>query len=201
MGRPSKLQLREVLKRATNLFWLRGCNAVSIRDLEEELDLRAPAIYRRFKSKDQLLAQCLDFYIDTIILKRIRHRLESAEDPLDGLHDFFTSTLEPHGQESRLRGCLLSHTAAHADGSIPEVRDAIYRGWNLLDVAFQKQIERAQRTGQLDADLDVEAVSKALLISLQGLLTLVRAGVTDLQPGIDATFSFLGGQTASIHKP
>ncbi len=197
MGRPTKLRLDEVLKRATNLFWMQGSDAVSTRDLEAVLGLRAPAIYRRFQSKDELLARCIDYYVDTVIAGRIQRILDDAADPLSGLHHFFTSTLEPHGREPRLRGCLLANTAAHADGQVPEVRAAIHRGWRLIDSTFRHQITRAQRAGQLDTRLDPEALSQALLMSLQGLLTLVRAGATDLQPGIDATFGLLGGQATS----
>ena len=113
-------------------------------------------------------------------------------------NQFFTSTLEPHGQEPRLRGCLLANTATHADGQNPEVHAAIVRGQRLIEQAFRQQIERAQHAGQLDAELDPAAVSQALLMSLQGLLTLVRAGITDLRPGIDATFRLLGGTPTSV---
>ena len=201
MGRPTKLELEEVLKRATNLFWRQGCDAVTTRDLEVALDLRAPAIYRRFRSKDELLARCVEYYIDTIVAGRIRRKLDDAADPLKGLHEFFTSTLDPHGRERRLRGCLLANTATHADGQVPEVRAAIQRGWRLMHSAFRYQIIRAQRAAQIDADLDPEAVSQALLMSLQGLLTLIRAGAPDLQLGIDATFSLLGGRMASPPQP
>ena len=197
MGRPTKIQLGEVLQRATDLFWARGCDCVSTRDLEEALGLRAPAIYRRFRNKDELLARCVDHYVDTIVVGRIQRKLDDAADPLNALHHFFTSTLEPHGREPRLRGCLLANTATHADGQVLEVRAAIYRGWRLIDSAFRHQIVRAQQTGQLDADLEPEAVSQALVMSLQGLLTLVRAGGTDLRPGIDATFRLLGRTTPS----
>lgn len=201
MGRPTKLQLDEVLTRATDLFWKNGSEAVSTRDLEAALGLRAPAIYRRFRSKDELLARCLDHYVHTIILGRIRRKLDDDPDPLRGLHRFFTSTLEPHGREPRLRGCLLASTATNADGQIPEVHAAIQRGWEVTHSAFRRQLVRAQRLGQLDKHLDPDAVSQALLLSLQGLLTLARAGATDLQLGIDATFSLLGEPPTSSVRP
>jgi AcrR family transcriptional regulator len=197
MGRPAKLQLDEVMKRATSLFWEKGCDAVSTRDLEKALDLRAPAIYRRFQSKDELFARCVHHYVDTVIVGRIESAFGSSDDPMRALHRFFLSTLEPHGREPRLRGCLLANTATHTDGQTPAVHAAIVRGWHLIDSAFREQIERAQQAGQLDPDLDPGAVSQALLMSLQGLLSLVRAGITDLRPGIDATFRLLGGPPAS----
>ncbi len=192
MGRPAKLDLEQVLEHATDLLWERGCDAVTTRDLEAALDLRAPAIYRRFASKDELFARCLDHYTDTVIVGRIEGILERAEDPMVGLHRFFTSLLDPHGSEPRLRGCLLANTATSASGQVPEIHATLIRGWTLMNVAFIKQIQRAQRAGQLDSELDPESVAQSLLMSLQGLLSLTRAGVGDLAPGIDATFENLG---------
>lgn len=192
MGRPTKYELDEVLKRATRLFWAEGSDAVSTRDLEKALDLRAPAIYRRFSSKDELLARCVDYYIDNVVVGRVSRFLEGADNPLQGLHDFFTSILDPQTLEGQLRGCLLANTAAHAGAQVPKVSAAILRGWQLMDSAFCRQLERAQAAGQLDPGLDLQGVSQALLMSLQGLLTLVRAGITDLRPGIDAMFRTYG---------
>lgn len=55
MARPAKFEDLEVLDRASDLFWRDGCDAVTIRDLEAALDLRAPSIYRRFTTKDGLV--------------------------------------------------------------------------------------------------------------------------------------------------
>jgi TetR/AcrR family transcriptional repressor of nem operon len=194
MGRPAKLEQDEVLKRATRLFWAKGSDALSTRDLEEALELRAPAIYRRFPSKNHLLARCIDHYVDTVIATRVRRYLEGADDPLQGLHDFFTSTLQPYDCKPRVRGCLLANTAAHANGQVPEVRAAIFRGWGLIDCAFQQQISRAQRAGQIDTDLDPAALSQSLVMSLEGLLTIVRVSDTDMRPGVDMIFRLLRGR-------
>lgn len=196
MGRRAKIESNEVLHRAMHLFWERGSEAVTTRDLEAMLDVRAPAIYRRFASKEALFVASVNHYVDTVIAGRIDTLLGASADPMVALKMFFTSTLQPHGRQSRLRGCLLANTATHADGQIPEIRLALVRGWGLIDEAFRREIKRAQDTGQFRADLDPGAVSQAMLMSLQGLLTLVRAGITDLQPGIDATFRMFGARSA-----
>ncbi|MEO1172225.1 MAG: TetR/AcrR family transcriptional regulator, partial [Myxococcota bacterium] len=189
--RPSKMNLEEFLRRATDLFWARGADAVSTRDLEEALDLRAPAIYRRFKSKDELLARCIDFYVDTVIAGRIKRFLNDENDPIYSLREFFTTTLRPHKSEPGLRGCLLANTAAHAEAQVPEVRAALHRGWRSVDRGFRRQLERAQDVGRIDQQIDPESLSLALLMSMEGLLTLARTGLLDLRPGIDATFKLL----------
>lgn len=201
MGRPAKIGPDEFLDRATHLFWERGCDAVSTSDLEAALDIRAPSIFRRYASKDELFARCVDHYVDKVIAGRILAKLDGIDDPVQALHHFFVSTLEPHGSEKRLRGCLLANTASTAYSKKPKVNAAIHRGWQMVDSAFQEQIRRGQQRGQIDPDFETAALSQALLMSLQGLLTLVRAGITDLRPGIDATLRLLGRPDQSTVQP
>lgn len=191
MARPVSISDDQLLSRAMDLFWLQGADDVSTRDLEAAIGLRSPAIYRRFPSKDLLLARSIDHYVDKVVARRVAKYLDASEDPLAGLHTFFSTTLRPNGREDRLRGCLLANTATDAQGQVDEVRAAIRRGWQLMETAFERQVERAQAAGQIRADLDPEVVGLSLLTTLQGLLTLIRAGRDDLQACIDTTFCLL----------
>jgi TetR/AcrR family transcriptional regulator, transcriptional repressor for nem operon len=188
MARPRKFDDTDVLDRATDLFWKHGSAAVSIRDLEVALELKAPSIYRRFDSKDQLLVRCLDRYVEQAVGGRVRFFLDDTDDPLGGLRAFFTSVLEPHPGEGHVRGCLLTTTSTHAEATAPEIRSAIDRGFATIEAAFARQIGRAVDAGQLDNGIDSHALAKALLMSFQGLLVLASAGASDLQASIDATF-------------
>lgn len=189
MARPPKFDDDDViLDRAIELFWKNGVDAVSIRDLETALELRAPSIYRRFESKEKLLVRCIDRYVDREVQGRVQHLLTDADDPLDGLRRFFTSVLQPHQDEQRLRGCLLTTTASHDEAIAPDVRSAIDRGLATIETAFRGQVQRAQVAGQLELGVDPDGVAKAMLMSFQGLLLLARSGACDLAAGIDATF-------------
>ena len=191
MVRPRKFDDADVLDRATDLFWKNGSDAVSIRDLEAALDLRAPSIYRRFHSKERLLVRCIDRYVDHEVGGRVEHILDDADDPLFGLRAFFTSVLRTHPGERCPRGCLLTATSAHADATIPEVRRALDRGFHTIEAALAVQIERAIAAGQLATDTDAGASAKALMLSFQGLLVLASSGASDLRANIDATFHAL----------
>jgi TetR/AcrR family transcriptional repressor of nem operon len=188
MGRPRKFHDDEVLARATDLFWRDGVDNVSIRDLELALELKAPSIYRRFTSKECLLDECLDRYIALSVGGRIRHLLEAAEQPLDGLREFFTSVLEPHPGETDLRGCLLTNTAGRHMMASSGTRQTIEGGFHTIERAFRCQLERAQQAGHLHDAADPEALAQVLLLSFQGLLVLARSGAADLSRTIDATF-------------
>ncbi len=197
MARPPKFEDDNVvLDRAVELFWRSGVDAVSIRDLETALDLRAPSIYRRFASREGLLVRCIDRYVEQEVGGRVRYFLTDSDDPLDGLGRFFTSALGARRGERRLRGCLLTTTAASEEASAPEVRAAIDRGFRAIQSGFRRQLEQARAVGQLDHRVDVDAGAAALLMSFQGLLVLARSGTGDLSAGIEATLRPYAAQVA-----
>ena len=191
MPRPPKFaDDAEVVDRAVELFWVRGADAVTIRDLEVALELRAPSIYRRFETKDVLLARCVDRYVDRVIAGRVRRFLDESDDPVAGIREFFTSVLRPHPGEISPRGCLLTNTAAQAAGTTPQVTAALTRGFEAVGAGLRRSVERASATGRVDADA-VDATAVALHMSFQGLLVVARNDVTGLEESIDVTLAAL----------
>jgi len=185
MGRPPKIDDTQLLDRATALFWRDGADAVTIRDLEVALDLRAPAIYRRYPTKDALIESCVQRYVDRVVDRRIRRHLENSEDPIEGLRSFFVTTLEPHPGEETTRGCLLTVTANQTVFADPAIRTAVRAGMDRIRVAFQTQIERGQASGQIRTDVSAETQAMHLMLLLEGLLVLGRSGSTDVLDGVD----------------
>lgn len=191
MARPAKFEDVEVLDRATDLFWREGCDAVSIRDLEGALELRAPSIYRRFSTKDQLIARCVERYVDRVVRGRVDRFLDGSNDPVDGLRSFFTSALVPHPGELSPRGCLLTVTASQTAFQSAEIRSAVTAGFDAIESAFHTEVERAQAMGRIRSDIDAAALAAALLVSFEGLLVMARSGAGGLTAGIDAIFAAL----------
>jgi TetR/AcrR family transcriptional regulator, transcriptional repressor for nem operon len=191
MGRPPKIDDVEVLNRATDLFWKDGCDAVTIRDLEIALNLRAPSIYHRYATKNELIERCVDRYVDRVVGGRIRRFLTSADDPIEGLRSFFASALEPHPGEETSRGCLLTVTASQTAFQSPAIRTAVSAGMDRIRSGFRTQIERGQATGQIRTDVSVEVQATQLLLMFEGLLVLARSGATDLMDSVDVSLASL----------
>ena len=191
MARPVKIDDVEVLKRATDLFWKNGCDAVTIRDLELTLDLRAPSIYHRYATKNELIGRCVDSYVNRVVGSRIRRFLDSADDPIQGLRSFFASALETHPGEDTSRGCLLTVTASQTAFQDPAIRTAVIAGMDRIRSGFRTQIERGQATGQIRTDVSVEVQATQLLLMFEGLLVLARSGATDLMGSVEASLSSL----------
>ena len=147
MGRPAKTTDSDVLDTTYLLAWQHGCDAITIRDLEVALDLRAPSIYRRFNSRDALLAAAIDRYVDREVDGRVRRYLEDSSDALQGIRQFFLRTLDLMAELQTPPGCLVATTSQQSSYAVPVIRDAVDRGTARVREALLAALERATAQG------------------------------------------------------
>jgi len=192
VGQTAKTTDTKMLDITLDLVWQRGCDAVSIRDLEVALDIRAPSIYRRFHSRDQLLAAAIDRYVETVVRQRIRQFLIDADDPLDGIRQYYLSNTDVKSKSLARRGCLLVSTSQQAAFKIPVIREAVTRGINEMESALAAALDRAEAQGhQFQCAADELAV--ALTQSHIGFLVLMRSGKDGLNAAMTVTLEALLG--------
>jgi len=193
MGRPAKTQDSDVLDVTYALAWQRGCDDVTIRDLETALNLRAPSIYRRFRSRDDLLASAIDRYVECVVDVRVRRYLEGTGDPLRGIRRFFLTAVEATDDLATPDGCLLATTSQQSSYAIPAIRDAVDRGIVRVEEALCSALDRAAASGHRFAAPHRD-VARALLQHFLGVLMLARCGYRDLEPSVSVMLDALLGQ-------
>ncbi len=184
MGQTKKATDAQVLDKTLDLIWRRGCDAVSIRDLEVALDIRAPSIYRRFHSRDQLLAAAIERYVERVVRPRIRLFLVDAADPLEGIRQYSLSSIELQCQFLERRGCLLASTSQQAAFDVPVIREAVTRGFDEMESALIDALDRAAAQGHR-FHCATDELARALIQSWVGLLVLMRSG----RDGFDAAMA------------
>ncbi|MGC8470780.1 MAG: TetR/AcrR family transcriptional regulator [Acidimicrobiales bacterium] len=91
-ARPSRSEGRrqQILRCAAQLFASRGFHGVSVDDLGAAAGVTGPALYRHFRSKDDILSELL-VSTSEHLLEGGRRRVEGAQDPrraLDALIEF-----------------------------------------------------------------------------------------------------------------
>jgi len=192
MGRPAKTQDSDVLDRTYALAWQRGCDDVTIRDLEVALDLRAPSIYRRFRSRDDLLAAAIDRYVERVVDVRVRRYLEGTGDPLHGIRRFFLTAVEATDDPATPDGCLLATTSQQSSYAVPVIRDAVDRGIVRVEEALCSALDRAGDAGHRFTSPHRD-LALALLQHFLGLLMLARCGYRDLEPSVSVMLDALLG--------
>lgn len=192
MGRPAKTTDSDVLDATYVLAWQRGCDDVTIRDLEIALDLRAPSIYRRFRSRDELLAAAIDRYVECVVEYRVRRYLEDADDPLRGMRRFFLTVTDARVDPALPRGCLLATTSQQSSYAIPVIREAVDRGVARVEEALCAALDRAHAAGHEFTSPHRE-LARALLQGFLGVLMLARCGHGNLEPSVSVMLDALLG--------
>lgn len=192
MARPAQFHEPDILTRSMLLFWRKGFEATSIRDLEETTGLKASSLYNRFQSKEALFARALDHYIERVVQFRIDRHLNDA-DALTGLRRFFETTYDYIDAERPAMACLLTNTALEKASQDPAVREQLNRGTTLLRNAFGSCLMRAQENGQLASDYDCEQGARLMMLCLQGLLvdSTIHPDPAWLVRHVDAMFATL----------
>lgn len=196
MARPPKFDDDEILDRAMRAFWTRGWSTTSIRDLEAALGLKAPAIYRRFGSKDGLLRAVVDHYVDHVVRHRVDRYLTGVGDPVDNLSAFFESAVTAPPDGGPLVGCLLTTVAAETPHLDLAVQRAVGRGVDDIDRAMRSELARAEASGSLADGVAAEDAAAALTLAWHGLMVLARSGrpPSELQALATASIASIAGQ-------
>ncbi len=181
MARPPKFDDDEILDRAMTVFWRDGWSQTSIRDLEAELEMKAPSIYRRFGSKDGLGAAVVDHYVDRVVQRRVGRYLDGDGDPIDNVRTFLERSVRRSGDDGRLWGCLVTTSVLDAGQGDAAIVEARRRGFDTIEEGLRRELHRAADEGRLAAGVDAEDATAALALAMQGLMTLSRSGASSAE--------------------
>jgi AcrR family transcriptional regulator len=189
---------QQILDAARTCFNRKGFYATSMQDVFHESGLSAGAVYRYFKSKDEIVhasategQERLADFMSTIL----------AEDPLPPLDDiigrFGEFVISNSGPDGIIRIAPHAWAAAMHDPEItPVVQDLVrgLRGW------LFKIVERLRDEGQLASDIDVQAVGATLLCMLPGfVLQRLLLGDVDAQTLRQGVKALIGAHPLDPH--
>src|ERR1700753_1582272 len=106
MARTKDFDEDEVLKKAVNLFWLKGYNATSMQDLVDGLGISRSSLYDTYGDKHTLFIKALEAYKAQSAgsMCGIVSNMDSAKEAIRQLFDFTTKQLLSDEQH---KGCFL----------------------------------------------------------------------------------------------
>src|SRR5512135_1949147 len=86
-------RLAEILEHATDVFYEKGYEGASMRDLSRASGMSLAGLYYYFESKEKLL-YLIQRHTFSTIMGRLREKLEGEDDPEQRLHIFIRNHLE-----------------------------------------------------------------------------------------------------------
>ena len=172
----------KILKKSGILFNTQGYKSTSISDITSATGLTKGAIYRHFKSKEDLETETL-FHLSSIMFAEMRNRIKeqyTAGNKLRAVFKYFESYISAPVIKG---GCPLLNAAIEADDAHPSLRKGAVK---LLDIYFDSLVtilENGIKYKQLRPDTDVSYYATLIFAALEGaiMMSKLRGNNTDIK--------------------
>lgn len=168
MANVAKYNREDVIRKAMLLFWEKGFNGASTRDLQQAIDMRPGSIYAAFGSKEQLYSEALECYSKEMSNILNRHITEQGS-PLMGLEAFFRNVVIDQRDSNPSEVCMLVKTLSEVNEQHPDLlglaRELLKRAEN----RFTEILLRAKEQGEILEAADPGILAKHLQVQMIGL--------------------------------
>ena len=172
-GRPRSFDERDALEKATQVFWSKGYDGVTIDDLVAGMGVGRPSLYSVFGDKRTLFLRVLKDYAEKKGALAAKALL-SPRTLRDSLAGFLRHAVESATEKGFARGCLLVCVAPVVDDA--EVRkflqDAAAGAVALVEGRFRDGIT----AGEIPSDFPVAVRASQLIDFARGLTMRAQIG-------------------------
>ncbi|MFC5623105.1 TetR/AcrR family transcriptional regulator [Algoriphagus winogradskyi] len=109
MARSKNYSEEEVIEKAMSLFWRNGYETTSMQMLEKEMGINKFSIYSSFGSKNGLFLESIKCYKKKLSV--ITTVLQSSNNGIQGIKEYFYAFLEFSKENESCKGCLVTNTS------------------------------------------------------------------------------------------
>ena len=172
-GRPRSFDEKGALEKATQVFWSKGYDGVTIDDLVEGMGVGRPSLYAVFGDKRTIFLRALKAYAERKGAAAAKALL-SPQTLRESIVGFLRYAVESATEKGSARGCLMMCVAPLVDDA--EVRqflqNAVAGGAALLERRFQDGIN----AGDIPPDFPVAARAIQVTDFARGLTMRAQIG-------------------------
>jgi TetR/AcrR family transcriptional repressor of nem operon len=175
VARTKEFDPDSALQAALELFWERGYEATSMAALVERLGVARAGIYATFGSKHELYLRALRRYgelFDPVLLAG----LSQPGPALPAVRALVNRFAEESAGDDLRRGCFVTNTAVELAPHDRAAARRVEASWDALETALTSALLRARAQGELAAGRDPRALARMLLVLLQGMRVVGKAG-------------------------
>jgi AcrR family transcriptional regulator len=177
-------RLTKILAYATDVFYDKGYEGASMRDLSRTSGMSLAGLYYYFESKERLLYH-IQKHTFTTIVEQLRHRLGNEADPENRIRLFILNHLEYSLDHPKAMKVLSHEDDVLKNGAGAEIA-AIKREYYRICLELLEELKRAKR---------LEFNSRVAVLSLFGMMNWIY---TWYNPRVDADAHDLACQMGNI---
>ncbi len=173
-GRPKIFDEKDVIRKASEIFWKKGYEASSAEEILEAMNMGKGSFYLHFKGgKKELYQRSLELF-STEAMERFYKNLSQEPDEIDFLKQFILS-LSDAPNDRKQKGCYLGNGVVEMSNLDVKTKDQAGALLNKLEAAFVKIITKAQKAGRLKTQVSPTLLAKYLINLRNGINVTARA--------------------------
>ncbi|QYJ77845.1 TetR/AcrR family transcriptional regulator [Shewanella acanthi] len=195
MARTCNFDRQEKLTQAMDLFWQKGFAQTSIADLVDHLGINRFSIYNSFGDKQTLYRECLRFYLEHVSFGA-QDKLLHQEAGIAELKAYLRGFIDV--QREQKFGCFMQNAILEKCLDDDCVQQECQRLMAQLQQRFIQVLSHSQAKGELSQTLSIKDIAAFLVLQLQGIRVLGKAGEYAL---LDNAYSVLEAYLTSLQRP
>lgn len=153
----------EIMEAATNRISKFGIQNLTIKTLAEDIGLSEPALYRHFKSKNEILLSLLEYFKSEMKNRIHNITFKSNETEADKLRAIFKSQLQTFTNKPAIVSVIFAESIFHFDGNLSNKVSEIME---MMQEFVKRNIEEGQKNG-----------TYSTLVSASTLTTIITGGI------------------------
>lgn len=173
MAKTAKFDRQEVIDLATNLYWKKGFHATSMRNLQDEIDMRPGSIYAAFGSKDGLFKEVLKNYTQMGIAK-VQQCRQEHNSPINALNAFVKVQVIDTQNDAPNGMCMLAKTIGELTDDNQVLIDITKAHLGEIAAELAKLIEESQALGEINTNKNATDLASYIQIQITGLRTFAK---------------------------
>jgi AcrR family transcriptional regulator len=174
-GRPRNFDERDALEKATQVFWSKGYDGVTIDDLVAGMGVGRPSLYSVFGDKRTLFLRVLKGYAERKGAGAAKALL-SPRTLRDSLAGFLRHAVESATEKGSARGCLLVCMAPVVDDA--EVRRFLENASAAATALVEGRFRDGISAGEIPPDFPVTARASQVMDLARGLTMRAQMGTS-----------------------
>lgn len=176
MGRPRSFDSRQALTAAMNVFWAKGYDGASLKDLTGAMGISGPSMYAAFGDKRELFLKTIDLYGDVDGCAPVV-AFESEPDIRLAVRGFLEEVITyATAHESGAKGCFLASSVSASIGEVEGVRERVEKAIEDTDTRLAARFDREKENKTLPDDFPSLERARLLYDVRQGYMFRGRAG-------------------------
>lgn len=175
-GRPLSFDRGKALLAAMHVFWAKGYDGASMKDLAGAMGINSPSLYATFGDKHKLYLETIDCYASNDACAPLV-AFETEPDITQAVRSFMEAVIDYSTENSSgARGCFLSSSVSTSAGEVEGAQELLQHAVLDTDARLSRRFELEKARGVLPDKFPSMERARLMFDLRQGHVFRARAG-------------------------